>query len=308
MTIYLFKRILGAVPSLLFLLALTFFLLRLAPGGPFDTDRAWPPEVQKNIEKRYGLDQSLPAQFVNWLSDLARGDLRESFHYTGTPVSEILSESIPPSLALGAWSLAIATVVGLILGAAAAWKERSWLDWSATWIAIAGLNLPSYLVASALILVFAIHLGWLPPALWEGPESLILPVITLSLRPASMIARLTRTTLIESLRSDYIRTARAKGLSEAKVLFKHALRNSLIPVLTLLGPLAANLITGSFIVEVIFQIPGMGKHFVSAVLNRDYPLVMGVTLFYGAVLIASNLLVDLAYGWIDPRIRIARDA
>lgn len=304
MLAYAFRRLAGAIPTLLLLATLTFFTLRLAPGGPFDTERAFPPEVQANIDAKYELDLPLPAQFLNWLTDVAQGDLRESFQYLGRPVSGIIRETLPVSCVLGLWSLAFALGIGIPLGCLAAWSRGTWLDASAMFVAVSGVSLPSYLVASLLVLVFSLHLGWFPPALWEDSSSMVLPVVTLGFRPMAIIARLTRAAMIESLASDYIRTAYGKGLSTAKVVFKHALKNSLIPVLTILGPVAANLITGSFLVEIVFQIPGLGKHFVTAVMNRDYPLVMGVTLTYGAILIASNLTVDLACAWADPRIRL----
>jgi oligopeptide transport system permease protein len=305
MLAYLIRRLAGAVPTLLLLATLTFFMLRLAPGGPFDTERAFPPEVQANINQKYGLDQPLPAQFTQWMTDIVKGDLRESFQYLGQPVTEIIRESLPTSMALGGWALLFSVALGIPLGCLAAWKRGTIWDASAMFFAVAGVSLPSYLVASVLVLVFSLWLGWFPPALWEGASSMILPVVTLGFRPMAIIARLTRASMIEALASDYIRTAYGKGLSDRAVIFKHALKNSLIPVITILGPMAANLVTGSFLVEIVFQIPGMGKHFVTAVINRDYPLVMGVTLVYGTILLASNLAVDLFYGWADPRIRVA---
>lgn len=303
---YFLKRMASAIPTLAILTTLTFFLLRLAPGGPFDSDRAWPPEVQANIAAKYELDLPVSIQFAHWMRDLVRhGDLRESFQYTGRPVTQIISDSLPVSLQLGFLSLLFALTIGLPLGCISAWKQNRWLDWLSTFIAIAGVSLPSYLLASALILIFALKLGWFPPALLEGPESLVLPVITLGSRPLAMIARLTRASVIEALTEDYIRTAHGKGLSEGQILFKHALKNSLIPVIALLGPLTAQLLTGSFLVEIVFQLPGLGKHFVQAVLNRDYPLVMGVTLTYGVFLIFTNLLADLLSAWIDPRLRLS---
>jgi oligopeptide transport system permease protein len=305
MLTYVFRRLLGAIPTLLLLATLTFFTLRLAPGGPFDSERAFPPEVQANINAKYGLDQPVYVQYVTWLKDVSRGDLRDSFEYIGEPVTEIIGEALPTSLVLGAWALLLAIAIGIPLGAIAGWKQNTKWDAGAMFLAISGVSLPSYLVASVLVLVFALWLGWLPPALWEGPSSMILPIVTLGFRPMAMVARLTRAQMIESMQSDYIRTAYGKGLPNRKVVFKHALKNSLIPVLTLLGPLAANLVTGSFLVEIVFQIPGLGKHFVTAVINRDYPLVMGVTLIYGAILILCNLLVDVIYAWADPRIRLS---
>jgi oligopeptide transport system permease protein len=302
---YVLRRLAGAVPTLFLLSLITFFALRLAPGGPFDSERAFPPEVEAAIQARYGLDRPVPEQFARWMGDVVRGDLHESFQYLGQPVTEIIGESLPVSVQLGLWSLLFSVALGIPLGALAAWRQNTVWDASAMFLAIAGVSLPSYLVASVLVLVFALQLGWFPPALWEGWASLVLPVVTLGLRPMAIIARLTRATMIETLQSDYIRTARGKGVGEGRIVFGHALKNSLIPVITILGPMAANLVTGSFLVEIVFQIPGMGKHFVSAVINRDYPLVMGVTLVYGAILIACNLIVDLVYAWADPRIRLS---
>ncbi|OFZ53531.1 MAG: hypothetical protein A2428_12780 [Bdellovibrionales bacterium RIFOXYC1_FULL_54_43] len=301
---YTVRRLAISVPVLLLLAALTFFLLRLAPGGPFDSDRAWPPEIQANIAAKYELDRPVYVQFAHWIRDVAHGDLRESFQYLGRPVTMIVAESLPTSIYLGFLALVFSMAVGIPLGAVAASKQNTWVDHTAMFFAISGISLPSYLIASLLILVFALWLGWLPPALWDEPGSWILPVVTLGWRPMAMLARFTRTSMLEVFRMDYIRTAYSKGLSGRAVVFKHALKNSLIPVVTLLGPIAANLVTGSFLVEMVFQIPGMGKHFVQAVINRDYPLVMGVTLVYGTILILSNLIVDLLYAWIDPRIRL----
>ncbi len=302
---YALRRLAGAIPTLLVLAVATFLLLRLAPGGPFDTDRAFPPEVKAAIDAKYGLDQPIWLQLAHWLGDLAHGDLRESLQYLGRPVTEIIAESFPASAQLGLLSLILSLGAGVSLGALAAWKQNTWLDFGAVFLTIAGVSLPSYLVASLLILVFSIGLDWLPPALWEGPSSMILPTITLALRPLALVARMTRSSMLEALSSDYVRTAYSKGLAAPPVVFKHALRNSLIPVITLMGPITANLITGSFLVEIVFQIPGLGRHFVSAMLNRDYPLVMGVTLFFGVILIFSNLAVDLTYGLIDPRVRVS---
>ncbi len=304
MLLFSLKRLAESVPTLFLLAALTFFLLRLAPGGPFDSDRAWPPEIQANILRKYELDQPVYIQFSHWVRDVAKGDLRESFQYIGLPVKTIISESLPVSLLLGGLALIFAIALGIPFGCVAAWRQNTRLDHIAMFFAISGISLPGYLVASILVLVFSLQLGWFPPARWEGPSSMVLPVVTLSWRPMAILARLTRSYMIETLQSDYIRTARSKGLSDTVIIFKHALKNSLIPVITILGPLAAHLVTGSFLVEIVFQIPGMGKHFVQAVINRDYPLVMGVTLCYGVILLLSNLFVDLAYGWVDPRIRM----
>jgi len=304
MMVYVVKRILGMIPTLALLMTLVFFTLRLAPGGPFDTDRKLPPEIELNIQVRYGLNRSLPAQFATWAKDVLQGDLGESFQYTGRPVLEIIGQSLPVSFTVGVLALLVAIAIGIPLGVVAAAKRGTFWDSSAMFLAVSGVSLPSYLTASALVLVFSLKLGWLPPALWEDWQSAILPILTLALRPLAVIARLVRASMIESLHADYVRTAFAKGLSSRPVLFKHALKNSLLPVITLLGPLAANLVTGSFLVEMVFQIPGMGKHFVNAVINRDYPMVMGVTLVYGLILSLSNLGVDVLNAWVDPRIRL----
>jgi oligopeptide transport system permease protein len=302
------RRILGAIPTLFFLAFLTFFLLRLAPGGPFDSERAWPPDVQANINHQYELDQPIPVQFAHWLRDVSHGNLRESFQYIGRPVSEIIAGSLPTSVCLGMLALVLALLIGIPLGCLAAAQQNTLWDSSAMFLAIAGVSLPSYLVASILILIFSLGLGWFPPALWDGPSSAVLPVITLGLRPMAIVARLVRASMLEALSSDYIRTAYSKGLSRSTVIFKHALKNSVIPVLTVMGPVAANLVTGSFLVEIVFQIPGLGKHFVQAMINRDYPLVMGVTLVYGVILIGANLVVDVIYGIADPRIRLGKSS
>ena len=305
---YLLRRLVWAVPTLFLLLTLTFFFLRMAPGGPYDGERALTPEIRANIMKKYGLDQPVYVQFGRWLVKVGQGDLDESSQYLGRSVTSIVADSLPTSMLLGFWSLVLAVAIGIPLGCLAAHARftgrHTWLDFGAMFIAISGVSLPSYLVASVLVLVFSLQLGWLPPALWEGPSSMILPVLTLGSRPLAIIARLTRASMLESLNSDYIRTAYAKGLSDQMVVFKHALKNSLIPVITVVGPIATNLVTGSFLVEMVFQIPGMGKHFVTAVINRDYNLVMGVTLIYGVLLTISHLLTDVFYAWADPRIRL----
>ena len=306
MMVFIFRRVLGAIPTLFFLALLTFFMLRLAPGGPFDTDRAWPPEIQANINHQYELDQPVATQFLHWLKDVAHGNLRESFQYIGRPVSEIIAGSLPTSLLLGGLALGLALLIGVPLGCIAASRQNTLWDSSAMFLAIAGVSLPSYLIASILILVFSLDLGWFPPALWDQPSSAVLPVITLALRPMAIVARLTRASMLEALSSDYIRTAYSKGLARRSVVFKHALKNSVIPVLTVMGPVAANLVTGSFLVEMVFQIPGLGRHFVQAMINRDYPLVMGVTLVYGVILMGTNLIVDVIYGIVDPRIRLGK--
>ena len=302
---FLVRRTLIIFATLLVLATLTFFLLRIVPGGPFDSEKALPPEIKANVNAKFGLDKPLAVQYVNYLSGMTRFDFGPSFKYEGRTVSEIIADTLPTSVELGIYSLILSILIGLPLGILSAYKQNTWVDFSAMFLAVAGISLPSYFVGAILIYVFALQLHVLPAALWDDWTTKVLPVITLGSRPASLIARLTRAALLESIRSDYVRTARAKGLAESTVVLKHALRNSLIPVLTLLGPLAAYVLTGTFVIEYIYAIPGMGKYFIDAVTNRDYPLIMGVTMVYGFVLVTANLVVDLCYALVDPRIRIS---
>jgi oligopeptide transport system permease protein len=301
---FLVRRILTILATLLVLATLTFFLLRIVPGGPFDSEKALPPEIKANVDAKFGLDKPLYAQYLHYLAGMTHFDFGPSFKYEGRTVSDVISDTLPTSVELGAYSLLLSLLLGLPLGILSAYRQNTWLDFSAMFLAVAGISLPSYFVGAILIYVFALQLHLLPAALWDDWPTKVLPVLTLGSRPASLIARLTRASLLESIRSDYVRTARAKGLSEGRVILKHALRNSLIPVLTLMGPLTANVLTGTFVIEYIFAIPGMGKYFIDAVTNRDYPLIMGVTMVYGFVLVIANLVVDLCYALIDPRIRI----
>lgn len=301
---FLTRRAVTIFFTLLALATLTFFLMRVVPGGPFDSDKALPPEIKANVEAKYKLDLPVWRQYTDYMLGLARLDFGPSYKYIGRSVNEIIGESLPVSVELGLYALAIAIVLGLPLGILSAYRQNSWVDMTSMFLAVSGVSAPSYLVGAVLIYVFSLQLDWLPPALWEDWRSAILPALTLGVRPAALIARLTRASLLESIRADYVRTARAKGLGESVVVLKHALKNSLIPVLTLLGPLTAYVITGSFVIEYIFAIPGMGKHFINAVTNRDYPLIMGVTMVYGFLLVFCNLLVDMLYAAVDPRIRV----
>jgi oligopeptide transport system permease protein len=307
MNTYFFRKVAGSCVMLFVLMTLLFFLLRLAPGGPFDGEKNFPEEVMNSIRETYGLNRPLFEQYFLWISRVFRGDFGESFQYLGRPVTELIGESLGPSFLLGALSFLLSFGVGISAGVIGLRSQGSLLgngiDRLFFFLAQAGLSIPSYLIASLLVVVFALKLDWLPPALWDGPSSWVLPIITLSIRPMSLVFSLTRSELIEQFQNDYIRTAFSKGLSKRAVFFKHALKNSLIPVITYSGPILANLITGSFLVELVFQIPGLGKYFVSAILNRDYPVVLGVTLFYGVILISSNLLSDVVCGILDPRMQ-----
>lgn len=302
---YVLKRVAEAGIVIFIIATVTFLLLRVLPGGPFDQDKALPAAVKLNIEKKYHLDKPLYYQYWAYISGIAVGDLGESYKYIGRNISEIVAETLSVSVQLGVYCLILAFALGIPAGVYAASKHNSWQDSLTMMTAISGVALPSFLVAPLLILLFSMYLGWLPPALWDGPSYYILPILVLGVRPAAVIARLTRASVLEVIRSDYIRTARAKGLNENKVLYKHVLKNSLIPVLTFSGPLAAGVITGSFVVEAIFAIPGMGKHLVNSVTNRDYPLILGTTLVFSAILVLANLIVDLLYAYFDPRIKLS---
>lgn len=304
MITFLVRKLFTIVATLFVLATITFFLLRIVPGGPFDSDKALPPDIKANVEAKFGLNMPLWQQYGSYLVGIAQFDFGPSFKYMGRTVTEIILDTLPTSMELGFYSLVLAVVIGIPIGIFSAYKQNTWMDFSSMFLAVAGISLPSYFVGAILIYIFSLHWNLLPPALWEEWTHKILPTITLGTRPASLIARLTRAALLESIRSDYVRTARAKGVSEFKVVVKHALRNSLIPVVTLLGPLAAFILTGTFVIEYIFAIPGMGKYFIDAVTNRDYPLVMGVTMIFGFALVTANLLVDIVYSIIDPRVRI----
>ena len=303
--LYVIKRLFEAAITLFAIATITFMLLRMIPGGPFDSEKSLPPEVMANIEKKYRLNEPLYVQYFDYLGNLFQGDLGESYKFVGKPITEILAQTIPPSFELGIYSLLLAFLIGIPAGLFAASRHNTMYDHTTMLSAISGVSLPPFLVGPILILVFCFWLDLLPVAFWNGPAYYILPVITLGVRPAAIIARLTRASVLDVIRSDYIRTARAKGLSETKVMYKHVLKNSLIPVLTFSGPLVAGILSGSFVVEIIFAISGMGPHLVQSVSNRDYPLILGTTLIFAALLVVCNLIVDLLYSYFDPRIKLA---
>jgi oligopeptide transport system permease protein len=298
-------RILWALSNLLVLLTFLFGLLRFAPGGPFDSDRVLPAEVEQALRARYGLDQSLLHQWWTWITRALQGDFQESIQHPGRTVGSLIAEALPPSLILGSLALVGALIIGIALGALAASRGRSLLDRVILWWTGLGIHFPSFLLASLLVILFSTWLEWLPPALWEGPETWILPAISLGFRPFAQICHYTRRTCMETYQEDFIRSARARGVSETRILLKHVLKNSLIPVATHLGPWIAYFLTGSFVVELIFQIPGLGKLFVTSILNRDYPLAMGVTSLFGVFLIVSHEISDRLCRWLDPRLEEA---
>ena len=303
-----FNRLLSAVPTLLLLVTLAFFMTRLAPGGPFDGERALPPAVKAQIEAAYHLDESLPRQYLRYLSGLAQGDLGPSFQYPGYTVNELIRSGLPVSLQLGSLAMLLAVIVGVFLGTVAALHQNRLIDHGAMTAAMVGISLPNFVIAPVLILLLTVHRDWLPASGWteRGALAMVLPVISLALPQVAYVARLTRGSMIEVLRSNFIRTARAKGLSMRRVVLQHAMMPALIPVLSYLGPATAAVITGSVVIEQIFGIPGLGRFFVQGALNRDYTVVMGVVVFYGTLIVGFNLLVDLLYGWLDPRVRVGR--
>jgi len=301
---FVIRRLAWAIPVLWLVATVTFVLMHLVPGGPFDQEKPLPPEIKANIDAKYHLDEPLATQYLYYLKDLLRGDFGPSYKYLGRSVNDIIRDTFPVSMQLGLWAVLISVIVGVGAGIIAAARPRSWMDHAGMFLATAGISLPSFVLGTFLIMLFSYRFHFFPAALWEGWRYGVLPAVTLALLPAAYIARLTRSSMLEVLHKDFIRTARAKGFGERQVLLKHALKNSITPVVSFLGPLTATLVTGSFVVEFIFSVPGMGRYFITAVTNRDYPLIMGVTLIYAVLIVVANIVVDLVYTWIDPRMRI----
>lgn len=299
----LIKRLAGLVVVLFCVVTITFLLIRLSPGGPFDGERKIPPAIEAQLLAKYKLDGSLWEQYTGYLSDLVRGDLRLSTKYRNRSVNEILAQTLPVTLVLGGVAFVLAALGGIWLGAVAAMHQRTWRDFLAMLVALAAISLPAYIVGPLLILVFGLELGWLPVGGWGGWQHLVLPAITLATPAMAAIARLMRGSMVETLQQDFVRTARAKGLGEAAVVYRHALRIAVLPVVSYLGPLAAHLLTGSIVVETIFNIPGAGGFFVHSILNRDGFLLGGMVIVYCVLLVVFNLVVDVAYGLLDRRIR-----
>ncbi len=302
---FVIRRLLGAIPTLAVIVALSFLLTRLAPGGPFDEEQVLPPEIRANLEAAYGLDQPIPVQFGRYVRGLLRGDFGPSLKFRDYPVSRLIADGLPVSLAIGAAALALALALGVPAGVWAARARGRWPDRLLMSFAIAGVSVPVFVVAPFLALAFGIWLDWLPVAGWALGDwrYAVLPVVTLSLPLIAYLAHLTRGSLLEVLRAPWIRAARARGLPERTVLLRHALPAALLPVVSYLGPAAATVLAGSLVVESIFGLPGMGRHLVQGALNRDYTLVMGMVIVYAALMIAFNLLADVVQASLDPRIR-----
>jgi len=299
-----FRRLLSAIPTLLVLIALSFALIRAAPGGPFDAEKQVPQEIQERLNDAYHLDEPLWQQFGRYLGGLLQGDFGPSFQYKDYTVTELIAAGFPVSLKLGGLAILLALVVGVSLGTVAAIRQNSRADHLAMGLAMTGISIPNFVLAPLLVLLFAVTLRWLPAGGLGDWHNLVLPVISLALPQIAYISRLTRGSMIEVLRSDFIRTARAQGLPNREIIFGQALKPAMVPIVSYLGPATAGIITGSVVIEQIFGVPGLGRYFVQGALNRDYTLVMGIVVFYGVLIIVFNFLVDLAYRWLDPRVKL----
>ena len=302
---YIAKRIFYMLITLWLIASFTFFLMNIIPGTPFKNAEKLSETQLQIMNEKYGLDEPVPVQYVKYLGNILQGDLGTSFQYNNTPVTDIIGDLIGPSAQLGLQAMVLGTIVGVALGLISALKQNTWIDHGATFIAILGKSIPSFVFAGLLQYWVGVKLGWLPVAFWRGWEYSILPTIALSIFPISIAARFMRTEMIEVLSSDYITLARAKGASSFEVSVKHALRNALIPVVTVLGPLMVSLMTGSLVIEKIFSVPGIGMQFVTSIQTNDYPVIMGTTILFAALFVVVVLLVDILYGLIDPRIRLA---
>lgn len=298
------QRLLGSVVVIWVIMTLSFFLMRLAPGGPFDAERRLPEDIRRNIERKYHLDEPLIAQYLRYTKDIVlHGDLGPSYKYSDRSVNDFIKDGLPVTLRLGFYALCVAVCVGIGMGILAALKHNTRWDYAAMGFAIVGVSVPNFVIGPLLQLIFGLELRWLPVAGWDGYTYYILPALTLGTAYAASIARLTRTGMLDVIHQDYIRTARAKGLPERLVIFRHMIRGGLIPVVSYLGPATAFLLSGSLVIEKIFNIPGLGRHFVQSALNRDYTVTLGMVIFFSALILACNLVVDLAYTVLDPRLR-----
>jgi len=303
MLTYSLRRAAGAVPTLFVLLTIAFFMIRLAPGGPFDVERKLPPEIEANLNQKYHLDEPLYQQYGRYVWNIARADFGPSFQYRDLTVNQLIADGFPVSLRLGLLAMVVALLFGVGFGTLAALRQNRVTDYSVMGIAMLGISIPNFVLAPLLVLGLAVYLDWLPAGGLDSWRHYLLPVLTLAMPQLAYIARLTRGSMIEVLRSNFVRTARAKGLPTHLVIFRHALPAALVPVVSFLGPATAGIITGSVVIESVFGIPGLGRYFVQGALNRDYTLVMGVVLFYGMLIILFNFLVDLLYAWLDPRVK-----
>lgn len=306
MTAYLCKRFFSNLLALFVIITVTFFLMKALPGDPFTQEKALPKEILESLYRHYGLDDPLGKQYVRYLMSIVKWDLEPSFKYKTRTVNEIIKSGFPISAILGLEALFIAMLGGIILGSIAALKQNKWQDYGAMLMAVIGISVPSFILAAFLQYCFAIKLNVFPVARWGTFQQSVLPALSLAALPTAFIARLTRANMVEVLAKDYIKTARAKGATESAVIFKHALRNALLPVISYLGMLTANIMTGSFVIEKVFGIPGLGQWFINSITNRDYTVIMGITVFYSFILLSAIFLVDILYGWVDPSIKLIK--
>jgi oligopeptide transport system permease protein len=309
---FIVRRLLGLIPTMFIIVTLSFFMIRLAPGGPFSSEKKVTPEVMANLQHKYHMDEPLYKQYLRYMADVCRGDLGPSFKNKDYTVNQLIGTSMPNSLLLGIVALAIACFFGISAGLISALKQNSWADYTCMSFANIGLAIPLFVVGPVAVLVFAMKLKWLPTSGWitgrAGWKTIIMPAMTLGLPYFSSIARLTRASVVETLRSDYIRTARAKGLKDSTIMLKHVLKGALLPVVSYLGPAFAGIVTGSVVIEQIFLVPGIGNFFVKSALNRDYTLILGTVIVYSTILVLMNLVVDILYGFLDPRISYTSSA
>lgn len=306
MSRFIVRRVLSAIPLFFIIVTLSFFLIRLAPGGPFSGEKKLPPEIMANIMRKYHMDEPLHQQYLRYMGNVLKGDLGPSYRYKDQTVNELLDKAFPVSILLGTMSLGVALILGTLVGITSALKQNKWQDYTAMSFAVIGISVPLFVIGPILMLIFALNLKWLPTSGWitsrAGWKTAIMPVMTLMMPYFAYIARLSRGSIIEVLRSDYVRTARAKGLKERVVIFKHVLKGGMLPIVTYLGPAFSGIIIGSLAVEQIFVIPGIGKIFVQSALNRDYTVIMGEVIVYSLILMTANFIVDVLYGLLDPRI------
>lgn len=306
MSRFIVRRFLSVIPTLFIIVTLSFFLIRLAPGGPFSGEKKLPPEIMANIMRKYHMDEPLVKQYFRYIGDVLHFDLGPSYRYKDQTVNDLIGNAFPVSILLGTLALGTALILGTIVGITSALKQNKWQDYAAMSVAVLGISVPAFVVGPILMLIFALKLKWLPTSGWlssrAGALTLIMPIITLMMPYFAYIARMSRGSLIEVMRSDYVRTARAKGLKEGVVIRKHVLKGAMLPIVTYLGPAFSGIITGSVVVEQIFVVPGIGRIFVQSALNRDYTVIMGDVIVYSIILIAANFVVDILYGLLDPRI------
>lgn len=301
---YLFGRVLSAIFVLWLVMTITFFLMHSIPGGPYTTEKELPEAIMVNINEKYHLNDPLSTQYIDYMNDLLHFDFGYTFRYQGRTVNDLFRDGLPKTATIGLLATIVSLTVGTTLGIIAALKQNKPADYVATFLATIGISVPSFVLATFLQYFVGFVLGWFPPVGWGEPKNLVLPVLALSAYPIAQITRLTRSSMLDVLSQDYIRTARAKGLPEYAVITKHALKNALIPVVTFLGPFFAYILTGNFVIEYVFNIPGIGQFFVTGISNRDYPVIMGMTIFYSMLIVTFNLFVDLAYTLVDPRIKL----